>query len=136
MQSARGRGRSSWASISKFTTGWILRPTRSSNRGLKHRIYKPTVSFQRITQLGWCVYEDDGKDGNSQCVLCVIARWAEPTVATSPRPGLVLSRLLGRSPLPRGESKCRAPRVEDGVSLQYEDEHAHTHKLVVDKSIG
>ena len=56
----------------------------------------------------------------------VIPRWAEPTVATSPRPGLVLSRLLGRSPLPRGESKRRALRVEDGVSLQYEDEHAHT----------
>ena len=66
----------------------------------------------------------------------IIARWAEPTVATSPRPGLVLSRLLGRSLLPRGESKSRAPRVEDGVSLQPEHEHAHTHTLVVDKSIG
>ena len=67
--------------------------------------------------------------------VCVIARWAEPTVATSPRPGLVLSRLLGRSPLPRGESKRRAPREEDGVSLQPEHEHAHTHTLVVDTSI-
>ena len=47
--------------------------------------------------------------------VCVIARWAEPTVATSPRPGLVLSRLLGRSPLPRGECKRRGSRVEDGI---------------------
>jgi len=68
--------------------------------------------------------------------VCVIARWAEPTVATSPRPGLVLSRLLGRSPLPRGEIKRRAPREEDGVSLQPEHEHAHTHTLVADKSMG
>ena len=35
-----------------------------------------------------------------------------------------------------GESKRRAPRVEDGVSLQPEHEHAHTHTLVVDKSIA
>jgi len=47
--------------------------------------------------------------------VCVIARRAEPTVATSPRPGLVLSRLLGRSPLPRGECKRRGSRVEDGI---------------------
>ena len=66
----------------------------------------------------------------------VIARWAEPTVATTPRPGLVLSRLLGRSRLPRGESKHRPPRVEDEISLQPEHEHAHTHTLIANKSIG
>ena len=69
-------------------------------------------------------------------IKTIIARWAEPTVATSPRPGLVLSRLLGRSLLPRGESKRRLPWVEDGVSLQPGHEYAHMHMLVVDKFIA
>ena len=64
----------------------------------------------------------------------LIARWAEPTVATSPRPGLVLSRLLGRSPLPRGECKRRAPKVKNGISLQPDHGHAHTNTLLVDTS--
>ena len=43
--------------------------------GHRVRINIPTLSYQRVTQLGWSIYEDDGEGGQlvkttERCMLC------------------------------------------------------------------